>query len=167
MNPLVYPCHLFYPVDLGGGGSVVCVPHMLGRREQGSNCKRIAFTWVEVALVGHVILEPLYIPGKGLKVPTFISVIKASNKQDSHGLANHAVLGPPGYQQVLHTVSWDGNPVHMRTVWWTNNTRVLWLVKVVEGAIHRAWPWLPGGSPGRRGTNTSYSWGNTAHPARP
>ena len=136
LDPLIYPRHLLYPIDIGGGsGPVVSVPHELGRREQGSNCKRIAFTWVEGVLVGHVILEPLYIPGKGLEVPTFYKVIETSNKQDSHGPADPAVLSSPGYQQVLHLGSWDGNPVHVRTVWRTDNSWVPRLVEVVKGAV--------------------------------
>ena len=98
LNPLVNLGHLLYPVDVGGGGGpIVWEPHELGRREQGGNSKRVGFTWMVVVLVGHVILEPLNISGKRLVVPTFDKVIKTGNKQDSHGPADPAVLGPPGH----------------------------------------------------------------------
>ena len=81
LHPLVNPGHLINPVDIGGGGGpVVLEPHKLGRREQGGDSKRITFTWMEVVLVGHVILEPLNVHGD--------KVVKTRSKQDSHGPAD-------------------------------------------------------------------------------
>ena len=139
LHPLVYPGHLLNPVDIGGGsGPVVGVPHKLWCREKGGNSKGVLLTWVEVILVGHVILKSLNFCGEGLVVPTLDKVIKTSNEQDSHGPADPAVLSPPGKEQVLHLGSWDCHPVNVRTVWWTNNSWIPGLVEVVEGAVREA-----------------------------